>query len=90
MLEDMKKVLPAYLTKAADLDRNVDPLEWWKDHSDDLPCWSAVAGKLLLVQPSSAAAERVFSLLQNSFGSYEDAACTDYIQASIMLQYNKR
>ena len=82
--------LPVYLTKAADLDGNVDPVQWWKDHSDDLPCWSAAAGKILLVQPSSAAAERVFSLLQNSFGSFQDAALADYLQASIMLQYNKR
>ena len=90
VLENLKKELPVYLTKAADLDRNVDSVQWWKDHSDDLPCWSAAAGKILLVQPSSAAAERVFSLLQNSFGSFQDAALTDYLQASIMLQYKKR
>ena len=64
MLEDLKKELPVYLSKAADLDRNADPVEWWKDHSDDLPFWSAAAGKIFLVQPSSASAERVFSLLQ--------------------------
>ena len=87
VLEDLKKELPVYLTMAADLDRNADPVEWWKDHSDDLPFWSAAAGKISLVQPS---AERVFSLLQNSFGSFQDASLTDYLQASIMLQYNKR
>lgn len=57
VLENLKKELPIYLTKAADLDRNVDPVQWWKDHSDNLPCWSAAAGKILLVQPPSAAAE---------------------------------
>lgn len=36
VLENVKKELPAYLTKAADLDRNVDPLQWWKDHSNDV------------------------------------------------------
>lgn len=35
-------------------------------------------------------AERVLSLLQNSFGSFQDAALSDYLQASMMLQYNKR
>ena len=90
VLENLNKELPVYLTKAADLDRNVDPVEWWMDNSNDLLCWSAAAGKILLVQPSSAAAERMFSLLQNSFSSFQDAALTDYLQASIMLQYNKR
>ena len=90
LLENLKKELPVYLTKAADLDRNLDPVLWWKDHSDDLPFWSVAAGKIFLVQPSSAAAERAFSLLQKSFGSLQDASLTDYLQASIMLQYNKR
>ena len=90
VLENLKKELPTYLTKEADLDSNIDPLEWWRDHSDDLLCWSAAVGKILLVRPSSAAAERVFSLLQNSFGSFQDAALTDYLQASIMLQYNNK
>lgn len=37
ILENLKE-LPVYLTKAADLDWNIDPLQWWKDHSNDLPC----------------------------------------------------
>ena len=85
-VQSLKQEFPTYIAKAADLEENVTPLNWWKDHS---PCWSEAAEKVLLVQPSSAAAERVFSLLQNSFGSFQDAALADYIQASIMLQYNK-
>ena len=41
----------------------------------------------LLIQPSSAAAERVFSLL-NSFKENQARALEDYIETSIMLQYN--
>ena len=38
------------------------------------------------MQPSSAAAESFFlSLLQNSFGSCQDALLTDYVQVSLML-----
>ena len=44
---------------------------------------------MLLVQPSSAAAERVFSLLQNSFSKGQTSALQDYIQISVMLQYNR-
>ena len=47
-----------------------------------------VACKVALVQPSSSAAERVFSLLTNSFGVQQDLALQDYIECSIMLQYN--
>ena len=43
---------------------------------------------VLLFQPSSAAAERVFSLLQNSFQEQQFSALEDYIETSIMLQYN--
>ena len=44
----------------------------------------------LLVQPSSAAAERVFSILNSSFGDKQQHALEDYIEASIQLQYNCR
>ena len=43
-----------------------------------------------VVQPSSAAAERVFTLLSSSFGSRQESALEDYSQLSIMLQYNRR
>ena len=45
---------------------------------------------MILVQPSSAAAEKVFSLLKASFNERQDGALQDYIETSLMLQYNKR
>ena len=41
---------------------------WWQYHSNELPHWSAAVQDVVLVQPSSAAAEHVFSLLKASFG----------------------
>ena len=35
--------------------------------------------KIFLIQPSSAASERVFSLLKNSFGPQQDHALQDYM-----------
>ena len=35
-------------------------------------------------------AERVFSILKSSFNEQQECALVDYLQASIMLQYNKR
>ena len=45
---------------------------------------------ITLIQPSSAAAERVFSLLASSFNNNQESALEDYIQTSVMLQYNHR
>ena len=45
---------------------------------------------VLLVQPSSAASECVFSLLQNSFKAQQSRSLEDYIELSLMLQYNNR
>ena len=41
------------------------------------------------MQPSSAAAERVFSLLNNSFNAKQRSSLEDYIEGSVMLQYNR-
>lgn len=67
ILTGLKEELPTYLSKAANVDTAFSPLEWWKQNATDLPCWSSAARKILLVQPSSAALERVFSLLNASF-----------------------
>ena len=81
--------LPDYLVRAADTSPNFSPLEWWKQNASALPNWSEAARKILLLQPSSAAAERVFSLLNSSFGDQQDNSLQDYIESSLMLQYNK-
>ena len=38
--------------------------EWWKTVSDILPTWKKALRLVVLVQPSSASAERVFSQLK--------------------------
>ena len=40
--------------------------------------------------PSSAACERVFSLLESMFGADQDRSLGDMVQGSLMLRYNKR
>ena len=37
-----------------------------------------------------SALRRVFSILKASFNEQQDCALDDYIQASVMAQYNKR
>ena len=42
------------------------------------------------MQPSSAASERAFSLLQAAFHEQQERALQDHMEASAMLRYNKR
>lgn len=49
---------------------------------------SSAVKKILLVQPSSASAERVFSLLQNAFSKQQEAALEETVETSVMLRYN--
>jgi len=55
-----------------------------------LPAWAAAAKKVLVAQPSSAAAERVFSLLNSTYGDKQDNSLKDYIETSVMLRYNNK
>ena len=89
-IEGMKSELPKYLATAEDVSPQIDTCEWWKHHSADIPTWATAFRKVALIQPSSAAAERVFSLLQSSFGKQQEQSLEDYVQLSVMMQYNYR
>ncbi len=58
---------------------DVDVLKWWSNHEEELPQWSQVCKNVLLLQPSSAAAERVFSILESSFNKKQTHSLQDYI-----------
>ena len=63
---------------------------WWKRNEKVLSNWSSTCKSVFLVQPSSAGAERVFSILSNSFTDMQEHSLKDYIETSVMLQYNCR
>ena len=65
-------------------------LKWWHNHASALPKWSATFKVALLIQSSSAAAERVFSLLSNTLTERQTRSMEDYIETSVMFQYNYR
>ncbi len=84
IINGLKTELAYYMAKANGLSLDVDKLDWWKQHETELPLWFSSCISVLLIQPSSAAAERVFSLLTNiSFRRL-------YTNLTIMLQYNHR
>ena len=90
VIDSLVTELPAYTAAAQDVRMACEEnkVKWRRQQSDNLPNWSSAVMKVLLVQPSLAAAERVFSLLNASFNDLQDHALEDYQQASVMLQYN--
>jgi len=92
----LKNELPSYLAKIDTVSNdnddspNIDCLNFWKSSESTLPLWAAAAKKILVVQPSSAAVERVFSMLNNAFKDQQQNSLQDYIEVSTMLRYNNR
>ena len=90
IIHELKSELPRYIATAEGVSSTVDKRDWWKRNCEALPVWSKACKSVLLLQPSSAAAERVFSILSNSFNNRQQHSLKDYIEASVMLQYNSR
>ena len=65
-------------------------LWWWESHEKELPCLAKAAMIMFAFTVNSAGCERVFSLLKSMFGPQQAGALADYIQAALMLRYNKR
>ena len=78
ILGNLKCELSIYMAKAAGVIPDVEVMAWWRNHSSELPYWSNALKKVLLVQSSSAAVERVFSILKSSFGPQQDHSLQDY------------
>lgn len=63
---------------------------WWNDAEVDCPHWFETAKQVMILQPSSAAAERIFSMLKAIMGDQQQArAKEDYQEAAIMTRYNE-
>ena len=63
---------------------------FWMDRFARLPNLATFARYCFTLAPSSAAAERVFSILKNSFSvSQMRRSLEDYTECSVMLQHNK-
>ena len=93
VIQSLKDELPAYLVRVANIPDEFDALTdtwpWWRHNEAELPAWSSAVKKIVLVQPSSAAAERVFSLLVTMFGDQQHETLEDYIEAALMLRVNR-
>ena len=81
----LKEKLPAYVVAAEDVPADTQTAQWWKCQQN-LPAWKTAAKVVLTVQPSSAAAERVFSLLQAATRDQQSRLLEDSLQLAIILQ----
>ena len=79
--------IPMYMAANEDVSTEIDLIAWWKRHAIELPKWANAFKKVLLIQPSSAAVERVFSILQR-FTVQQQSSLEDYIELSVMLHFN--
>ena len=69
-ITDLQEELPAYKVAAADVSGDVGLVVWWRrQHS--LPAWKKATIVLLHLTPSSAAVERVFSLMKAYAGDQQ-------------------
>ena len=88
LVEELPNYLDLAIADGAAIETEEGKVQWWATHAAALPNWSAAVKKILLVRPSSASAERVFSLLQNAFSKQQEAALEETVETSVMLCYN--
>ena len=100
-IEAMKGELPTYLRlvgeikpRSARLDDKgkdtFDLLTWWRGNEGSLPAFSYVLRAILTNSPNSIPPERVFSILNDTFDDDQNSAMADYMEYSLMSQYNRR
>jgi hypothetical protein len=63
---------------------------FWRAHHATLNKLSPFVRYCFTIQCSSAAVERVFSVLKNSFGDQQELSLEDYVCLSLIRQFNKR
>ena len=88
-IRQLKTELPIYLVAA----REAGPadgetqLQWWKKQTR-LPTWQLAANAVFSLLPSSAPAERVFSLLKAHTNHLQTHTLEDHLETAVMLQFN--
>ena len=65
-------------------------LQFFERFSAHFPTWASFAEDVFILSPTSAAVERLFSLLRDKSDDKSKQSLIDYISASLMLRGNKR
>ena len=85
----MKRERSVNLALIAGIQPDVDVIQFFHSHEKEIPNWAAAAFKMALIQPS-ATAERVFSLLKNSFGERQCCTLLDAHELGVMMSLNRK
>ena len=93
----MKRTLvaefPDYVAKSSEVKEQMDAESlwaWWIKSPKELKGWRLFARRAALLQPSSAAAERVFSMLENLMSDNQSNSLGDRVEGALMMRYNSR
>lgn len=79
-----------YYWKAKNTDSNYGFMDFWADNKATLPGWYHVAMDLVLIQPTSAFMEHVFSVVrETAMNAPEERVEGDRVNLSAMLKYNR-
>ena len=78
IIADLKAELATYMACCDGVSAETPICDWWRNHQSEIPKLANACKRVLLCQPWSAAAERVFSLLNNSFSDRLPHSLEDY------------
>jgi len=87
--EGLKAELAAYKVTATGVQADCDLCGFWRTHGSLFPNLNAAAKIAATIQPSSAAAERVFAMLKWMFTKQQGGTHEDYKVLSLLLRYNE-
>lgn len=71
------------------IDRNLDPTLWWREHTKCYPTLAEVAKALLSVPATSASAERDFSCAGYVVSSKRNCLSPDNVNCLVFLHQNR-
>lgn len=81
--------LPRYLTLAPSFTGDHKSLlQWFYRHRDQIPTWYSVGEDVALLLPSSAGAERIFSMVKAYF-QWDALSLEESREARVMIRYNE-
>lgn len=64
--------------------------DFWRTKGKSVPTWKTCVEYVSLLQPSSGASERSFSVLRWSFDSQQESTLADYKETSVLIRFNDR
>ena len=85
VIDKLKQEFPDYHTLAEGCESGTNLLVWWPRVSGQIPTWVWACKIMLLCQPSSGAAERVFAVLRDAIDKQHQSALEVFQAVSVMI-----